>query len=237
MSQYRTYIDPPTGEALFYHWDPSHGGWTPDIHAMHAWRTGTLRAYRPGPDMFITMPGHVQRPIMTEAELHDICGTVNHPWIPEGAAVAVSESDIAQFDAWSYTMEPDNNVPTAWETTAVPLLHYDTDIIPQFFTSYNQDEEVVASTLLAIRRQETPVPSAPPVSEPRTGPLLPRHVAVMVLSAAVTAGATCPISMEPIQSTGSSVTGCGHVFQTEALRQWGRDTCPECRTPTGSTAF
>ena len=239
----RTYIDPMTDEALFYQWDPEHGGWIPDIAAMSAWRSGDMRVYRPSTaitDTFITMPGHVRRPAMTDTELRDICATASRPWIPVAAIPTLTETDIPSFDVWSHTMEsPATPVPTTWDSAAVPLLHYDADIAtrPEFFPSYNQDDTAAVAALLEIRHT-TPIPSAPPIEETNQAGL-PRHVAVLVLERAIATGATCPISMEPIQKIGASVTGCGHVFQSAALRRWiaERGTCPECRTPTTATAF
>jgi hypothetical protein len=238
----RTYIDPMTDEALLYQWDPEHGGWIPDIAAMAAWRTGNLRLYRPtaATDTFVTMPGHVHRPAMTEVELRDICATASRPWIPVAAIPTMSEPDIASFDVWSHTMEsPATPVPTTWESVAVPLLHYGGEITTRFFPSFNHDDNNAVAALLTIRH-EISVPTAPPVEQPSPQQQeLPRHVATLVLEQAITSGATCPISMEPIQAVGASVTGCGHVFQTAALRRWmaDRNTCPECRAPTAATAF
>jgi hypothetical protein len=237
----RTYIDPMTDEALLYQWDPEHGGWIPDIAAMAAWRVGDLRVYRSAQTTtdFMTMPGHVRRPAMTDAELRDICATASRPWIPVAAIPTMAETDIPSFDVWSHTLDSSEAVPTTWESSVVPLLHYDAGITTRFFTSFNHDDNNAVAALLTIRH-EVPVPSAPPV-EPTAEQHqpLPRHVATMVLERSVATGATCPISMEPIQAVGVSVTGCGHVFQTAALRRWmaDRDTCPECRTPTAATAF
>jgi hypothetical protein len=234
----RTYIDPMTDEALLYQWDPEHRGWIPDIAAMAAWRVGDLRVYRPtaATDTFVTMPGHVRRPAMTDAELRDICATASRPWIPVSAIPTLTETDIARFDVWSTTTDPEIQVPTTWESVTVPLLHYDTSIESRFFPSFNHDDDLAISALLTIRH-EVPAPSAPPaIAEQQP---LPHHVATLVLERAVATGTTCPISMEPIQAIGASVTGCGHVFQTAALRRWMADhhTCPECRAPTAATAF
>jgi hypothetical protein len=234
MSFYRTYIDPQTAEALFYSWDFNLGGWAPDITSMTAWRTGTLRAYRPTATLFITMPGYVSRPVMTDSELQDICGIATRPWIPDGAVPLIAESDICRYDAWNRT----ELAPTVWEDADRPLLHYDDPLTVTVFQSINQ--EMAAAALLAINQTQVPEPSAPtqtPTPSHQQQSELPRHVALMVLQNAVAAGATCPISMEPIGLTGSSVTGCGHVFQTAALRRWTHSTCPECRTQTTATAF
>lgn len=235
----RTYIDPMTDEALLYQWDPEHGGWIPDIAAMAAWRVGDLRVYRSAQTTtdFMTMPGHVRRPAMTDAELRDICATASRPWIPVAAIPTMAETDIPSFDIWSTTTDHESQVPTTWESAAVPLLHYETNTETRFFTSFNHDDSNAVAALLTIRH-ERPVPSAPPAETPHQQEL-PRHVATLVLERAVATGTTCPISMESIQAVGFSVTGCGHVFQTTALRRWmaDRDTCPECRAQTAATAF
>jgi hypothetical protein len=239
MSFYRTYIDPQTAEALFYSWDFNLGGWAPDITSMTAWRTGTLRAYRPTATLFVTMPGYVSRPVMTDSELQDICGIATRPWIPDGAVPLIAESDIQQYDTWNRT----ELAPTVWEDADRPLLHYDDPLTVTVFQSINQ--EMAAAALLAIHQTQVPgapqtqtQSQSPELTAPElTAPELPRHVALMVLQNAVSAGATCPISMEPIRSSGSSVTGCGHVFQTAALRRWAHSTCPECRTQATATAF
>lgn len=234
---YRTYIDPQTAEALFYAWDPAVGGWTPDIASMTAWRTGALRAYRPTATLFITMPGYVSRPVMTDTELQDICGIATRPWIPDGAVPLIAESDIRRYDTWNRT----EFAPTVWEDADRPLLHYEDPLTVTVFASINQ--EMAAAALLAINQRQHPEPSAPQPTpsapELQQLPELPRHVAIMVLQNAVAVGATCPISMEPIGLTGSSVTGCGHAFQTAALRRWmsAHAICPECRSQTTATAF
>lgn len=227
----RTYIEPSSGEALLYQWDANHGGWTPDTVAMAAWRVNALRIYRSTPTMFVTMPGHVRRPAMTEAELNDVCGLASKPWIPVGAATIIAETDIPQYDAWA--ADPDSDI---WEENLRPVLFEPTPLETVYFKSHNQE---VIPTAPPQEPQSQPQPQPQPQEETSTGPTLPRHVATLVLSNALAAAATCPISMEPIQHTGSSVTGCGHVFQTMALRQWlsNHAICPECRTPTGATAF
>ncbi len=198
-----------------------------------AWRTGALRAYRPTSTLFVTMPGHVRRPAMTDSELQDICGIATRPWIPDGAVPLIAESDIQQYDTWNRT----ELAPTVWEDADRPLLHYESPLTVTVFHSINQ--EMTAAALLAINQRQAPGPSAPTSVPELTMPELPRHVALMVLQNAVATGATCPISMEPIRSTGASVTGCGHVFQTDTLRQWmsAHAICPECRAQTTATAF
>jgi len=88
--------------------------------------------------------------------------------------------------------------------------------------------------LLTIPRED-PEPSDTNTNtnqNPNTNPM-PRHVADILIRQAVigTAGATCPITLEPITLTNASVTSCGHIFQTAAIRSWHAEnpTCPECR--------
>jgi hypothetical protein len=72
-----------------------------------------------------------------------------------------------------------------------------------------------------------PEPSAPPAQVAA----MPKHIADLVLRDAEARGATCSITMEPIKAGGASVTSCGHVFETGAIKEWltTHSTCPECR--------
>jgi hypothetical protein len=61
---------------------------------------------------------------------------------------------------------------------------------------------------------------------------LPSFVADALIQAAVTANATCPITMEPITAGSARVTPCYHVFEITALTSWcaaGNKTCPTCK--------
>jgi len=80
--------------------------------------------------------------------------------------------------------------------------------------------------------------AAPPPSTPATAataatvpPRLPPHVAEIVLEKAE--GTPCPITMEPLTKANASVSSCGHVFQTAAVKEWclTHTTCPLCRQP------
>jgi hypothetical protein len=74
--------------------------------------------------------------------------------------------------------------------------------------------------------------TVPPVPQRSPQPL-PPHVSRTLIEHAVATGATCPITLEPIQTATATTTPCGHVFNTAALRRWlcTHDTCPECRAP------
>lgn len=71
-----------------------------------------------------------------------------------------------------------------------------------------------------------PVATAAPLAP------LPSFVADALIQAAVTANATCPITMEPITKEKATVTPCYHVFDATALTSWcaaGNTTCPTCK--------
>lgn len=61
----------------------------------------------------------------------------------------------------------------------------------------------------------------------------PRHLVHPVLAHAEATHAICAISLEPITTTNATVTPCGHIFQTAAIREWLSQSslCPECRAP------
>lgn len=68
---------------------------------------------------------------------------------------------------------------------------------------------------------------------PAPAPPLPKYVADLLIRDAENRNATCPITMEPIQTTTATATPCFHVFNTTALSSWlssGHSTCPECRS-------
>jgi len=78
-----------------------------------------------------------------------------------------------------------------------------------------------------------PVAAAPP-ARAQAAPLpLPKFVADLLIRDAVARNATCPITMEPIQTATATATPCFHVFNADALAAWsasGHSTCPECRS-------
>ena len=52
-----------------------------------------------------------------------------------------------------------------------------------------------------------------------------------LIEKAIREGATCPISMNPIQRTTAYVTDCNHVFERSSIERWltTNSTCPYCR--------
>jgi hypothetical protein len=52
-----------------------------------------------------------------------------------------------------------------------------------------------------------------------------------LIEKAIREGATCPISMNPIQRTTAYVTDCNHVFEQSSIERWltTNSTCPYCR--------
>ena len=52
-----------------------------------------------------------------------------------------------------------------------------------------------------------------------------------LIEKAIREGATCPISMNPIQRTTAYVTECNHVFEQSSIERWltTNSTCPYCR--------
>lgn len=96
----RAYIDPETAEISLMAWDDIRGGWVPHVRTMERWRAGTLRLYQTtDTDTFVTMPGHTHWPRMTEDETYDIRAQLQHPWIPDGSAIELYETDIDTLEA------------------------------------------------------------------------------------------------------------------------------------------
>ncbi len=195
------------------------------MSTMHAWRSGHIRVYRPSdnPTTLITMPGHFRWPAMDPRDYSRIdSATVPETWVTE-SLIHEGITEIGVDSADHCLMEP-----PVWlmSEMAVP---------PQ-----SQPSSAV-SALLALMGSSHQVPalvSLPPlipqhkVSAATT--TLPTHVSAIVLKEAITSAATCPITMEPITSATGVVTGCGHVFQRDAITKWlgEHGTCPECRQTT-----
>jgi hypothetical protein len=86
-------------------------------------------------------------------------------------------------------------------------------------------------------RIRTPSPPRPiagdggAVRPPPPPSALPKFVADALVTAAVAAEATCPITMEPISPENAAVTSCFHVFEANAIAIWltDRHTCPTCK--------
>ena len=237
----RSYIDPRTGEFLFLEWDTQRDGWAPAMTTMTSWRHGQTRVYQPSdqPTMFVTMPGHIRWPLLTQYEEDDIRVLLAHPWIPDGQATeGITEDQINDIDLLQTLMsEPDyhhhhhhHHHHHLLDTILRPTLFMDSPL-----TLVQQpDNTVYAAVLLASlsqpQSQSQPQPQPQPQSHQRPPPF-PKHLADQVLLKAETDGQTCPITMEPIKRSGSIVTSCGHVFQKTAITEWmqSHDTCPECR--------
>jgi hypothetical protein len=231
----RTYIDPHNGELLFMEWDTHHDGWVPSTETMHAWQEGRSRIYNPtdNPNIFITMPGHIQWPRLHPTEEDDIRVLMERPWIPDGQAMeGLYEDEIEELDALQrlmtetvlYTPPRINRLESILRPTLVMEMPMTLLVQPP-----RQTDSILAATLLA----SLVAPPQPPQQPAPRPPPFPKHLADQVLAAAEAAGQVCPITMEPIQKSTAAVTSCGHVFQKEAITHWmqDHDTCPECRQP------
>ena len=84
----------------------------------------------------------------------------------------------------------------------------------------------------------TPTPVATPTPAPRPVAQLinslPPHITKIVLADAIRKNEVCPITSDDITETNATVTSCGHVFTTDAIRQWlstpsSRGLCPVCK--------
>lgn len=231
----RSYIDPRTGEFLFLEWDTQRNGWAPAMTTMTGWRHGQTRVYQPSdqPTLFVTMPDHIRWPLLTQYEEDDIRVLLSHPWIPDGQATeGITEDQIDDIDLLQTLMaEPDymqqhqhhhhhHHHHHLLDTILRPTLFMDSPL-----TLVPHAAVLLATATLASQSQSQ---SQQPKQRP---PPFPKHLADQVLVKAETDGQTCPITMEPIKRSSSTVTSCGHVFQKTAITEWmqSHDTCPECR--------
>lgn len=62
-------------------------------------------------------------------------------------------------------------------------------------------------------------------------PPVQKRVADIMIAHAIQSKESCPITMEPIDSSSICVSPCYHCFQAEAIRTWlsTESTCPVCR--------
>ena len=82
-----------------------------------------------------------------------------------------------------------------------------------------------------------PIATAPiaraPVTTSSKNPL-PPHIIKLVLANSISKNESCPISCEAITLSNATVTSCGHVFTTGAIKHWlslpsSKGECPICK--------
>lgn len=85
------------------------------------------------------------------------------------------------------------------------------------------------TTLLPTYCEETPAERARLTEASRT--VVRRAAVEEQIAHAIAEGATCPISLNPLQKETTAVTVCHHLFDREALARWmcSHTTCPVCR--------
>jgi len=241
----RTYMEPETGDLLFLEWSTHDDGWMPAKVTMCAWQQGRLRIYYPtntDQPMMITMPGAEQWPFLQPTEEPDVRGVMARPWIPDGQAIeGVREQDIAAMDR-TYEILTVSASSSSTTVAEIELFErFEIHRIPTLVIPMTYDLIPVRrppqrlSQMDAGASHAPPPPQRPPPAVPPTHPKpFPRHLVAAVLANAVANNAICPITMDPITPDTATVTSCGHVFQTEAIRHWltTNAICPECREPT-----
>jgi hypothetical protein len=235
----RSYIDPASGEFLFLEWDTRQDGWVPELQTIRKWQQGQLRIYQPSdrPTTFITVPGFIRWPQVTDSEQDDIKQVLAYPWIPDGQAMEnLTEEDIFEAELSIRHMVEDSMLERATgllEDILRPSLVMDMPltlltVVPRRDPEY--DRHLAAALMGSL---SGPLQSdQPPAQKPQQNPF-PKHLVASVLAKAEADGQLCPITMEPIKKTTAYITSCGHVFQQSAIRHWLQDktTCPECRQP------
>lgn len=195
--------------------------WIPDIDMLEIYRIATPppRIYKiADTPTYITVDNNGLHQAWTTLDnTATVRQIVEPPWISTDEIYQdFPVDDIVPFDTWIR------------ERCSGPgRAEWDDHLRPQ--VDRPQREPFVLLTLFEI-------PTAPPVNHPseHSRPPLPSHVASLLIAHAVSTGAICPITMEPIQNETATTTPCGHVFTESALQRWiaaQRHTCPECRAP------
>ena len=213
----RSFIDRTTGEFLLLEWNDQQNGWTPSIQTMQRWQQGNLRIYQPSdrPNTFVTLPGYLYWPHLTNDEEAEIRQVLTHPWIPDGQAME------------NLTTEQIYDVDSSLQHLAEESL---------YSRAHELLEEVLRPTLvmdlpLTLLTVSASMPKPPQQS--MRPPAFPKHLVKPVLAKAEADGHVCPITMEAIKAADAYITSCGHIFQQTAIRNWFQQhsTCPECRQP------
>lgn len=228
--QRRAYIDPETAEISLMAWD---AGWVPHVRTMESWRASTVRLYQTTDTArIVSMPGHKVWEFMTDDESYDIRAQIQHPWIPDGSAIEIPESDITAMETLMESPVRNQNANVLWDLMR-PALVWDA-VDPWIVASVDPRMRPVDLLTLALAASMSEDPATGATAATGTAPQpFPKHLTDMVLQKAETDAAICPITMEPIKAAEAAVTSCGHIFQAAAIREWltTHATCPECRQP------
>jgi hypothetical protein len=90
-------------------------------------------------------------------------------------------------------------------------------------STYRKAEPIHASALKHI---------APEPSETKSH--FPPHITKLILADSISKNETCPISCDSITYENATVTSCGHVFTSDAIKHWlslpsSKGECPVCK--------
>ena len=139
---------------------------------------------------------------------------------PHYNRIAVAEGDRTILRVWAQRWDP-----ATWEATI-------------------QDAYAEQETRRSSRRTRDRDPAGAAASGGGGGgpaPIrpTPKFVTDLIIADAISKGATCPITMEPLKADKVTVTACYHVFDTDALNTWAAaqiatgeaatTVCPQCR--------
>ena len=138
---------------------------------------------------------------------------------PHYNRIAVTEGDRTILRVWAQRWDP-----ATWEATI-------------------QDAYAEQETRRSARRTREPAGAAASGGGGggAAAPIrpTPKFVTDLIIADAISKGATCPITMEPLKADKVTVTACYHVFDTDALNTWAAaqiatgeaatTVCPQCR--------
>ena len=229
MSIKTALYDPDTTEFLLL----SNG--EPDHTAHTLWRLGVLHIYRPGdwPNILVSVDPHGERTDWSfqAPPSHPL---PPHPWISyDEVTYGLPDTEIIAFDIWRRGDRREPH-PQVWDEYDRPVLARlphtplgPTPLLtpPQPAPSAPPASPVRSVPPLPFRQPDLSAPAAGAALAPSSR--LPIHIQRLVIDAAIAAGATCPVTMEPITTDTAVITPCGHVFGTELTP--GFSMCPVCR--------
>jgi len=249
----RTFIDSATSEILLMEWSTREDGWVPALQTLTEWQKGNLRVYSPVDGSadwpyLVTMPGGGEWPYLLEHEEAEVKAILSKPWIPQGQITVIREEEIGLMEIYQEANRNGESIMAEASTIAYldsllrPALLI--EMIPEFVdpdtrtttrptTTAAVARATTRATTAAVARATTAAATRAPTPQRQTINPFPSHLVAAILSHAVATSAVCPITMDAITTTNATITSCGHIFQTVAIRHWltNHDTCPECRAP------
>jgi len=127
-------------------------------------------------------------------------------------------------------LEFDAEFPTEGENR-MRIEEVDHDAIDIWFRRWRPDLAAGGRRRSPARGADGGISQPPPTQPTQQQQPVPKFVADALIADAVRKGATCPITLDPLETATAAATTCYHVFQANAIASWlaMTPTCPTCK--------